>query len=139
MYIEMSAARTYRVKDSSSDYRTGILVLSPATYIVAWGVSNATGAHMRLNEPDPATAKYFPYYACAIEDFIRDYKDVPGQPGTYIKKVRVKALRLNGVAQVDTQEGVELAHAGDWVCEDTKGNQWPLADELFRATYTEDV
>jgi hypothetical protein len=131
MHISMTQALTYK----SSSYRTGILVLSPATYHVAWGTQNLDGPHMRLDEPDPEAAKVSPYYGCDLGLFLETYEDVV--PGTYVKKTLTKILGpLTEEIWVTTKEGLMLAKAGYYVCEDHKGNQWPITPEVFRATYT---
>lgn len=137
MKLDLSSATTYEVIPKPTSYRTGFLILSPAEYPVSWGTSVAKGPHLRLDEPDPVAAEKYPYYACALQEFIDTYRDVPGQPGTYIKRVTVKAIQLSDDAVVDTLEGPMSVPAGSWVLEDAKGNQWPVAPSVFVKTYKE--
>lgn len=130
--VDMAAARPYFPRGAT---RTGTFVLSPAEYLTDWGVSRAKGPHMRLDEPDMTKRAQFPYYACLLEDFLRDYEDV--SPGVYRKKMGVIAVQLTEGVVVTTQEGDEFAPAGSFVVQDVNGRQWPISEVVFHNTYSE--
>ena len=130
--VDMSAGRCYSPRGA---FRTGVLVLSSGQYQTSWGLSVADGPHMRFDEPDLSKREQFPFYACKLQDFLRDYGDV--SPVLYRKKVSVLAVLLTEDAVVTTQEGEEMAPAGSYVLQDSVGNQWPMSAQTFHRTYME--
>ena len=132
MKIDMTQASTYKINPNAT--RTGVLKLLPAEYQTAWGIQILEGPHLRLNEPDTKTAEQYPYYGCALKEFVETYTDTT-KVGVYIKKAQVKAKQLDAETTVDTLEGPMQAAAGAWVLQDGTGNQWPVSDATFRKTY----
>lgn len=55
------------------------------------------------------------------------YKKIP----TY----RVRAKQMSRDFAVKTLEGVMKGHNGDYLCEDTDGNRWPVKKEIFERTF----
>ena len=131
MWVDMSQAQTFKVIPAPSAYRTGFLILAPAVYVLSWGTQVLDGPHMQLKTPTDTSP-----YGCALQEFIDTYQDVEGLPGTYIKRVTVKILRATAPLTVDTKEGPIFCPEGHYICEDGKGNQWPITPEVFKATYT---
>lgn len=109
--------------------RRAVLVLSPATYKTSWGDQNLAGPHMRIDEPNGDG-----HYGCDLSIFLDTYEDGE-EPGIYGKTATVQAVRLTEPTTVNTLEGPAQASAGDWLVTNPKGEQYPVSDETFRATY----
>lgn len=53
----------------------------------------------------------------------------------YRRSGTVLARRTTGQETVSTLEGDVVANAGDWVVQGAQGEQWPVPDPQFRASY----
>lgn len=54
----------------------------------------------------------------------------------YIKKpIPVVAIKMKEEFQVTTLEGVMKGNAGDYLCTDHKGNQYPCRGDIFEEIY----
>lgn len=54
----------------------------------------------------------------------------------FVKKpIPVTAIQQHADFEVRTLEGVMYGKAGDWLVTGFRGEQWPVKDEIFRATY----
>lgn len=51
------------------------------------------------------------------------------------RPVVVRARRMPEAFTVETLEGTMQGNAGDWLVTGVKGEQYPVDDEIFRATY----
>lgn len=51
------------------------------------------------------------------------------------KPVVIEAVRVLEKMGVQTLEGILTANPGDWLITGVKGEQYPCADDIFRATY----
>jgi hypothetical protein len=56
-------------------------------------------------------------------------------PGRYRRSGTVLARRVTEREIVSTLEGEGVANAGDWVVQGAQGEQWPVPDAQFRASY----
>jgi hypothetical protein len=56
-------------------------------------------------------------------------------PDRYRRSGTVCARRATEQEVVSTLEGDVMANAGDWVVRGAKGEQWPVSDAKFRASY----
>lgn len=54
--------------------------------------------------------------------------------GSYRKMILTRAARVKGPFTVETSEG-PLACQDGWLALDASGNFYPIADEVFQATY----
>lgn len=56
----------------------------------------------------------------------------------YIKKpIPVEAIPMMEDFTITTLEGVMKGHAGDYLCTDHKGNQYPCRKDIFEEIYDE--
>ncbi|GAX06964.1 hypothetical protein IWT25_02312 [Secundilactobacillus pentosiphilus] len=42
---------------------------------------------------------------------------------------------FGSVWRIATPEGEAMVHSGDWIATDTKGEHWPITDDVFKRTY----
>ena len=101
-----------------------------------WGSDQVhPGPHMVMVN----IAKPGDVYGCSLEEF-EVYEWIDETAGLCVKRddVRVEARRVLEPTYVDTLEGLACASPGSWVVTNTKGNSWPVADDVFTATYTKE-
>jgi hypothetical protein len=55
----------------------------------------------------------------------------------YRKTATIYAVRMDKDFTVDTLEGIHTAHKGDYLAKGIKGELWPIAADVFEATYVE--
>jgi hypothetical protein len=53
----------------------------------------------------------------------------------YRKSATILAVQLTDTMTVDTLEGPETGHSGDWLAENPGGDRWLIHDDVFRRTY----
>jgi hypothetical protein len=51
------------------------------------------------------------------------------------KPVVIEAERLTEAREIETMEGTLTGRPGDWLITGVKGEIYPCADDVFRATY----
>jgi len=51
------------------------------------------------------------------------------------RPVAIRARRMREAFTVETLEGTMTGNAGDWLVTGVEGEQYPVADRIFRATY----
>lgn len=56
---------------------------------------------------------------------------------TYRKIALVRAKRMERPFIVNTLEGVMRGQKGDYLCEGSAGERWPIKKEIFEQTYIE--
>ena len=53
----------------------------------------------------------------------------------YRKTRTIRAKLMTEDFQVETLEGTMQGRAGDFLCEGSRGERWPIRREIFEATY----
>ena len=61
--------------------------------------------------------------------------DIMGGAKTYKKIATILAVQMNRDFVVRTLEGVMKGNKGDYLCEGTAGERWPIKKEIFEKTY----
>ena len=75
-------------------------------------------------------------YPCKPDVFTDTHDPVPGASGRYRKRqVVVEAVRVAEATVVQTLEGPARAERGDWVITGTRGEQWPVKQDVFAEIY----
>ncbi len=54
----------------------------------------------------------------------------------YRKTAPIYAIKMKDSFEVKTLEGIMTGKAGDYLAMGVKGEMWPIAQDIFKATYT---
>ena len=70
------------------------------------------------------------------DDLVFNVNDIEfGNTKTYRKTATVDAVQLEMEFAVQTEEGIMIGNAGDYLCIGIEGERWPVKKEIFEKTY----
>lgn len=69
-----------------------------------------------------------------MKHFTRNTLPIDRPLGHYVKKVPTLAIRIDGPFEVETREGTLTCQDG-WLALDSNGEPYPIAADIFDATY----
>jgi len=61
--------------------------------------------------------------------------DSMSEAKTYRKIALVRAVQMNRSFAIQTLEGLMRGQKGDYLCEGSAGERWPIKKEIFESTY----
>jgi len=125
--VDHTNAAEYAKKTFVYAHRTN----APTIVYKEWGESKGEpGDYVIVGQNDDV-------YICNAELFEQEYEKLPGSENRFKKVGRVLARRIDHDFTAETNRGLQEGKAGDYLVQNSSGEQWTIDAKTFDETYEE--